>query len=265
MIGPGSAKVRVGYLAASFAVNGFMSEVWKLGYALGCVGISIVTSDAFLCMSVIKYGLLNRGINFATRFSPFSLCSFQRLRVLSMTESPISYSGSSLRYLFAWYDCEILATIRLSLASATSCVTRIITSRALMCSQEGHGGVSTRGCTILGDLPYFSWNGEYPVDWFTVFIMAKRTRGSALSHPVWFHSTWKRMTWLTVLFVRSLAPSVCGWYADDAWCLIPVSNIRCFQNFAMNSLSRSEIISRGRPFSQYHLSKKSPVFGLAVT
>jgi hypothetical protein len=41
----------------------------------------------------------------------------------------------------------------------------------------------------------------------------------------------------SVLLLRSLAPSDCGWYADDARCLIPVSIIKCFQNRAMNSLS----------------------------
>ena len=35
-----------------------------------------------------------------------------------------------------------------------------------------------------------------------------------------------------------------------------MSICKCFQNFEMKSLSLSEMISSGNPFSQYHLSKK---------
>ena len=132
MIGPGSARVCDGYFAASFTMNGFMSDVWKLSYAFGCVGMSSVTSEAFLCTSMIKYGPLNCGINFATHFSPLSLCSLCQWRVLSITESPMSYSGSSLWFLFTWYDWEISVTIKLSFASATSCANCAITSWVLI-------------------------------------------------------------------------------------------------------------------------------------
>ena len=37
---------------------------------------------------------------------------------------------------------------------------------------------------------------------------------------------------------------------------MPVRIIKCFQNLDKKSLSRSEIISKGRPFSQYQFSKK---------
>jgi hypothetical protein len=64
------------------------------------------------------------------------------------------------------------------------------------------------------------------------------------------------MHWFNVLLVRSLAPSVCGWYAVDIFRCTPVNVCNAFQNFEMNSLSRSEMSSRGKPFSQYHSLKK---------
>src|SRR6266702_838079 len=60
---------------------------------------------------------------------------------------------------------------------------------------------------------------------------------------------------MTVLLVRSLAPSVSGWYPDDILSLILVSWCSFFQKRARNSLSRSDTISKGSPFSQYQLSK----------
>jgi hypothetical protein len=56
--------------------------------------------------------------------------------------------------------------------------------------------------------------------------------------------------------VRSLAPLVCGWYEEESLCLTPVRIIRCRQNLDINNLSRSDIISKGKPFSQYQFSKK---------
>ena len=70
---------------------------------------------------------------------------------------------------------------------------------------------------------------------------------------------------MTDLLVRSLAPFDSGWKLVEALHLIPVINVRCFQNEDINSLSRSEIISIGRPFSQYQLSKKSDANCLAVS
>jgi len=59
---------------------------------------------------------------------------------------------------------------------------------------------------------------------------------------------------LVAAFAR---PSVWGWYAEEALCLTPVSTIRRFQKRNINNLSLSDIISKGSPFSQYHLSKNN--------
>lgn len=50
----------------------------------------------------------------------------------------------------------------------------------------------------------------------------------------------------------------------DSLCLMPVRIMRCFQNFEMKSLSRSEIMSRGKPFSQYQFSKNNMAHASAV-
>src|ERR1700691_464965 len=47
-----------------------------------------------------------------------------------------------------------------------------------------------RGGMRQGEWPIQSWKGEKPVLMFTVFIMLKCTRGSALAQPFWFLSTW---------------------------------------------------------------------------
>ena len=80
-----------------------------------------------------------------------------------------------------------------------------------------------RGGMILGEQPVFSWNRVKPVEAFTVFIIAKRIRDKFFDHPFWLASTWYQTIWLSVLFVRSLAPSVSGWYAVDIFSLTPVS------------------------------------------
>src|ERR1700761_7116833 len=63
------------------------------------------------------------------------------------------------------------------------------------------------------------------------------------------------MHWITVLFVHSLAPSVSGWYALDIFRFTLVSLCKAFQNRDTKSLSWSETMSSGRPFSQYHSLK----------
>ena len=87
----------------------------------------------------------------------------------------------------------------------------------------GQGGNDTR-CA-----PNRNWKGVYPVDLFMVLITWKRMRGSARTQPVWFRSTWKRSSWFTVLLVRSLAPSVWGWYAVEQLWSIPARRQRCCQ------------------------------------
>ena len=46
---------------------------------------------------------------------------------------------------------------------------------------------------------------------------------------------------------------------------MPVRSIKCFQKEDINSLSRSDTMFIGRPFSQYHLSKNNTASSLAVS
>src|ERR1700761_327810 len=85
--------------------------------------------------------------------------------------------------------------------------------------------------------------------------MSKQTFGRVRTQPFWLRSTANRMHCMTVLFVRSLDPSVSGWYALDIFRLTLVSLCKAFQKRDRKSLSRSETISSGNPFSQYHSLK----------
>ena len=65
--------------------------------------------------------------------------------------------------------------------------------------------------------------------------------------------------------MRSLAPFDWGWKLVEALHFIPEIIVKCFQKADMNSLSRSEIMSKGRPFSQYQWSKNKTASSFAVS
>ena len=94
-------------------------------------------------------------------------------------------------------------------------------------------------------------------------MILKKILFRARDHPFWWHSTAKQMPWMTILLVHSLVPSDCGWYAVDIFSLMPVSACRAFQKQEMKSLLWSDMILRGRPFSQYHSLKKSSASSFA--
>jgi len=120
-------------------------------------------------------------------------------------------------------------------------------------------------CSLFISLDWL-WNfcGMKLVEVLTVFIMSKCMWGRACAQPSWFHSMWYQRAWFTILLVCLLVPSVCGWYAVDIFNLMPVSLCKAFQKHNMNSLSQSETMLLGRPFSQYHLLKNMPARCSAV-
>ena len=120
------------------------------------------------------------------------------------------------------------------------------------------------GGSIHAGLPKRSWNGMNPVDALIMFIRLNRTVGSAWTQPFWSRSTVNRMHGITILFVRLLAPSVLGWYAVDIFSFIPVSLCNSFQKQDRKSLSRSDTISRGRPFLQYQCVKNRCAISSAI-
>ena len=75
---------------------------------------------------------------------------------------------------------------------------------------------------------------------------------------------WNLRHCITVLFEHSDDLSVWGWYYIDILWWMPVSFISIFQNLEMKILSQSEMISKGHPFSQYHLLKNRNTNSLAV-
>lgn len=197
-------------------------------------------------------------------FSPLDLYSLCQCRVERHTCEPIVKGKLNVQCLFTWMDWAIFAFNRLSCTSMTSTSRHLIMCQVSTSATVAEEVAGTKGRIIWGLWPIHSWNGEKPVELLTVFIMSKRMRGRAHTQPLWFLSTWYWSTWLTILFVHLLAPSDSGWYAVDIFSLMPVSLCKAFQNLDMNSLLRSETISVGRPFLQYHLSKNKYVRSSAV-
>ena len=100
-----------------------------------------------------------------------------------------------------------------------------------------------------------SWKFKNPVDALTMFIIANWMHGKAHTQPHCCLPTWKCSTWLIILFIHSLEPSVWGWYTVDIFSFTPQRECKAFQKWDINNLSLSEIMSKGNPFSQYQWSK----------
>jgi hypothetical protein len=80
---------------------GITCDVWKVGNIFGELGRSSVTVECCSSTSVIVYRPSYRGINFATRFSPFDLYYFLLWRVDNLTREPTVKGNCSVRCLFA--------------------------------------------------------------------------------------------------------------------------------------------------------------------
>ena len=170
-----------------------------------------MTVECFSFVPMMVYGPSKRGMNLATRRLSCDLYSARRFAVESTTHSPILKGNELLRCLFWKCACEILAVSKLSRASnSIGSIFWIIASAVVMTGLSSEA-VDTIGGRMRGDLPKRSWNGEYPVDTFSVFMMSKRTFGKAWAQPPWSRSMANCTHCITVLLERSLAPSVSGW------------------------------------------------------
>src|SRR5947207_2159496 len=59
--------------------------------------------------------------------------------------------------------------------------------------------------------------------------------------------TYCLIDWMMVLFARSVAPSVSGWYDVESLILMSSSRCNSFQKWLRNNLSRSDTIVLGSP------------------
>ena len=150
-------------------------------------------------------------MNFATCFSPLDLYSLRLWSVVKQTREPIVKGKLSERFLLLSKACIILACSRLSCASDTSSLSLLIIACAEMSSVEALWGRGISGGISWGLQPIHSWKCEKPVDLFTVFMRWNWICGSVHTQSSWFHLTWYRRHWFTILLVRSLVPSVWGW------------------------------------------------------
>ena len=205
--------------------------------------------ECCLLMAIMGYRPLKWGMNLAMCSLFPDLYNQQWCAVDNTTQSPIWKGNDICQCAFSWCTCCTFAVRRLSWASiwiGCICLMSLIAVGSVWSSSGG----SIRG-SICAGLPKHSWNGVNPVDALIMFIRLNHTVRSAWTQPFWSHSTVNQMHWITVLFIRSLAPSVLGWYAVDIFSFIPVSLCNSFQKLDRKSLSQSYTISRGRPFSQY--------------
>jgi len=168
---------------------------------------------------MMVWGPSKQGMDLTTCFSSFDLYLQWRCKVLRWTRWPTSKGKAPIWDLLACLAWEILALSKLSWASHTLWINRSITVCAAI--EEGPwnsvGGNCTRGGRTQGLRPRHSWKGENPVGLFTLFMMLKRIRGRALTHPFWLCLTWKRIDWTTVLLECSLLPSVSGGRMLTIW------------------------------------------------
>ena len=82
------------------------------------------------------------------------------------------------------FICMVSLASKLSWASLTSSSSCEMISRASTSAAVVEGiVVGMRGGIKRGNLPVFSWNGEKPVEEFTVFMIAKWIWGSLDSQP----------------------------------------------------------------------------------
>ena len=65
--------------------------------------------------------------------------------------------------------------------------------------------------------------GEYPVPSELARLIANSIAGSRVTQSLWLVDITDLSICVTVLFARSVDPSVSGWYALDIFCLTPIS------------------------------------------
>ncbi|KDE03753.1 hypothetical protein, variant [Microbotryum lychnidis-dioicae p1A1 Lamole] len=138
--------------------------------------------------------------------------TLRRSRESTKTLSPTANTGSTFRLLLLCSACRIFAIAKLSLASATA-VSRSSTTASTACNtvepSRGAIGVSS------GLKPSTTSNGVFPVDLFRLELITNSTVAMWLAQSFCRRLASVRRTWITVLFVRSLRPLVCGWNAVD--------------------------------------------------
>ena len=125
----------------------------------------------------------------------------------SHTHKPTAKGNINVWFLFPSIACESLAFSKLSWA----CVSNFqMTCYALMSVTVAEDFVGRRGSMTHGLWPICSWKVVKLIHLFMVFIRLKQIFGKVWTQPNWLHSTWYLRTWLTVLFMHSLAPSFSG-------------------------------------------------------
>src|SRR5215510_10603846 len=100
---------------------------------------------------------------------------------------------------------------------------------------------------MWGILPYTKKNGLYPVESCMLLLYANCIIGSNTSHCSLYCCIQLLSICISVLFIRSVCPSVCGWYALLFINFTSNNLNKCVQNELRNRASLSLIICLGIP------------------
>jgi hypothetical protein len=182
-MGPGYNSFQEGNRLSLLGTKHQSSDEWKMGNQFGSLGRSRVYDDFSGWAPVTMKGPSKWGMNLATR--PDLACIYlqHQCNVDNRTLSPTEKISSMPQCLLAKSACVILAVSRLSCASWTSSVIRLIMVRAEFRSglviKGSEVSAGRRGGMIQGDRPMRNWKGEKPVEVLIVFIRLKWTSGSA--------------------------------------------------------------------------------------
>ena len=123
-------------------------------------------------------------------------------------------------------------------------------------SAAGLGAVFGGRGNVRGWNPYMAKKGVCFVDELTVELIANSVAGRCFFQSLCCCLMAGRRTLKVILLVTSLRPSPSGWYDVVRLRVMLSREHSSFQKRAMNRLSRSDVISVGRPKRLTHPSKK---------
>src|SRR5712672_2725927 len=106
---------------------------------------------------------------------------------------------------------------------------------------------SLDGWWARGTYPKMSSNGDFFVDAFGQEFRVYCARGSQDAHSFCWLPQYSRRYCSRDWLVLSLCPSVCGWYAEEMFCLILSRSHNSLEKLDANRGSRSDMTFLGSP------------------
>src|SRR5712672_4780138 len=143
------------------------------------------------------------------------------------------------------FDSLIIAScVRLRASCACSLASLINWMRAL---RSGTAVVSLDGWWASGVYPKINSYGDFFVDALGHEFLVYWASGNHAAQSFWCVPQYRHRYCSRDWFVLSLWPSVCGWYADEMFCLIPSKLHISQEKLEAKRGSLSEMTFFGRP------------------